>query len=102
MPAATNHKTTTEEWTTVTVDATNKVINEALLAEFFADPTGTFHSLMEWPARILVVKTDALPDLDGDDVRLAGIRRSDVISDHLHNAAALAEAELAHQEGPTS
>lgn len=73
-------------WIPIAADATGKVIEDKVLDEFFADPVGTFTRLEEWPARLLVVRDSALPQLDSDDIERIPVRHKALDVLHEFNA----------------
>jgi hypothetical protein len=101
MPAAASPDVTQDEWTPVAVDTTGKVLDEDLLAEFFADPVGTFNSLSEWPARLLIVRGTATPRLDANSTLRVGSvphRRSDVLREFNAETVTAPDVEFAWKQ----
>lgn len=86
-----------DPWIPVAVDGVRRVIEEDVLAGFFADPIGTFNSLVEWPAHLLVIKTSDLPQPNEDGLRWfrIPIRRSDILWDFDAEIAPAPDAEFA-------
>ena len=95
--AAAKTAVTADEWTAVAVDGMRRVIEPALLAEFFADPVGTFNSIREWPGRLMVIRGTDLPPADDNGQRMfrEPIRRSDVLWDFDAEVATAPDTEFA-------
>lgn len=70
-----------DPWIPVAVDGVRRVIEEDVLAGFFADPIGTVNGLVEWPANLLVIRASDLPPANEDGLRWfrIPIRRSDIL-----------------------
>lgn len=89
-----------DQWTAVAVDSTGKLIDDDLLAEFFADPVGTFNSITEWPSQLLIVRGTAFPRLDDSgELRLSRVHlRGDVLRDFNAEIVTAPDVEFAWKQ----